>query len=276
MKRTRMFFLLLSLAIVVNKMQSQEIIDHATARASYQFSYKTKADLDTYDKTDLMYLDVGQKTSKFYSRYTQIRDSVTADELKKGFSVAEITQSRKGLKKGTNIVYYQDFSLNTTHVVSVLATYGFIYDEKMELPKWVISNEKIEINGYSCQKATTSFLGREWTAYFTPEIAMNKGPWKLWGLQGLIVQASDNQNIFEYKLTGFELIKKQTPIVYTHTRNNGSEYKKTNKKTVFDYEKKFYDDYFSFIELITGSKPIREGGLPMPKKSVEYIPLEPW
>lgn len=274
--KVRRMFVLLSLAIITNKVLSQEIIDYATARASYQFSYKTNADLDTYDKNDLMYLDIGKTTSKFYSRYTQIRDSVTAEGLKLRLSAEEISKSRKGLKKGMNTAYYQDFSSNKTTVVSVFASYGFIYDEKMELPQWVIGNEEIDMNGYRCRKASASFLKRTWIAYFTSEIPFNKGPWKLWGLPGLIVQASDEENIFEFKMTGFELIKNQTPMIYTHTRNNGNEYKKTNKKIVSEYDKLFRDDFFSFTELITGNKMVREGGLPLPNTHIDYVPLEPW
>lgn len=162
--------------------------------------------------------------------------------------------AKKGLKKGSSAAYYQDLSLNKTTIVSVFVSFGFIYDEKKELPQWVISNEKIDINGYTCQKAPASFLGRTWNAYFTPEIPFNKGSWKLWGLPGLIVQAFDEENIFEFNLTGFELIKNQTPIIYTHKRRNGSEYKKVSKKTAVEYEKRFYDDYFSFTEFITGKK----------------------
>lgn len=257
-------------------LHSQEIIDSVQYRAVYNFSYKTHPEQTEFTKTDLMYLDIGQKATKFYSRYTQIRDSLTVEGLKAGLSAEEISKSRKGLQKGNNTAYYQDLSLNKTTIVSVFATFGFIYDEKKELPQWVISNEKIDINGYICQKASSSFLGRTWNAYFSPEIPFNKGPWKLWGLPGLIVQAFDEENIFEFNLTGFELIKNQTPIIYTHTKSNGSEYKKASKKTVFEYEKRFYDDYFSFTEFITGKKIMREGGKPIPRVSIDYIPLEPW
>ena len=60
------------------------------------------------------------------------------------------------------------------------------YDEDWEKPEWDISDESKEIIGYQCFKATTDYRGRRWTAWFTPEIPIQDGPWKLCGLPGLI------------------------------------------------------------------------------------------
>jgi GLPGLI family protein len=64
---------------------------------------------------------------------------------------------------------------------------------------WNITQETKTIAGYKCIKATTNFRGREWTAWFTPEIAVPLGPWKLRGLPGLIIEATDNSNTYIYR-----------------------------------------------------------------------------
>ena len=64
----------------VLSLPAQEIVDHAQYRAVYNFSYKTKPEQTGFAKTDLMYLDIGQKVTKFHSRYEQIRDSVRREE----------------------------------------------------------------------------------------------------------------------------------------------------------------------------------------------------
>lgn len=76
------------------------------------------------------------------------------------------------------------------------------YEEEWEKPEWEISDESKEIIGYQCFKATTDYRGRRWTAWFTPEIPVQDGPWKLCGLPGLILEASDNHNEFHFLANG--------------------------------------------------------------------------
>lgn len=76
------------------------------------------------------------------------------------------------------------------------------YEEEWEKPEWEISDESKEIIGYQCFKATADYRGRRWTAWFTPEIPVQDGPWKLCGLPGLILEASDNHNEFHFLANG--------------------------------------------------------------------------
>ena len=61
---------------------------------------------------------------------------------------------------------------------------------------WNISSETKEIAGYTCNKATVSYRGRNWVTWFAPEIPAAFGPWKLHGLPGLILEAHDTGNIY--------------------------------------------------------------------------------
>jgi len=70
-----------------------------------------------------------------------------------------------------------------------------IQDNYPEL-SWGITNETKNIAGYPCIKATTNYRGRNWIAWFTPNIAIPYGPWKLHGLPGLILEAYDKDEIF--------------------------------------------------------------------------------
>ncbi len=63
--------------------------------------------------------------------------------------------------------------------------------------KWELSNEIKSIGEYKCQKATTNFRGRKYTVWYTTEIPVVFGPWKLHGLSGLILQAHDDKNYFQ-------------------------------------------------------------------------------
>ena len=93
-----------------------------------------------------------------------------------------------------------------------------------------------------------------WEVYFTTDIPINKGPWKLWGLPGLIVRAEDKDRYFRYELNNFEKQSSSTPIIYVHHKFDigkgayaGEAYKHITKKTYQQYEKTFNEDFAAFI-----------------------------
>lgn len=65
---------------------------------------------------------------------------------------------------------------------------------------WKIGNNKKKIKGLECRKATGHFRGRTYTAWFAEMIPVPYGPWKLFGLPGLIVAAYDKEKIFNIEI----------------------------------------------------------------------------
>lgn len=70
----------------------------------------------------------------------------------------------------------------------------YIVEEKIKKIKWNIIQEFKTISGYRAQKAEGLFRGRKYIAWFTNEIPIKYGPWKLNGLPGLILNVSDDKN----------------------------------------------------------------------------------
>ena len=59
--------------------------------------------------------------------------------------------------------------------------------------------ETKEIGKFTCKKATASFRGRNYIAWYSPDIPLPYGPWKLQGLPGLILEAYDtNKYVYWY------------------------------------------------------------------------------
>jgi GLPGLI family protein len=81
---------------------------------------------------------------------------------------------------------------------------SFLIKDTYHQFSWNISDESKTIGNYQCIKATTTYRGRDWTAWFTPEIAIPFGPWKLHGLPGLILEAVDSKNENVYKAVKVE------------------------------------------------------------------------
>lgn len=148
-------------------------------------------------KNPLMTLEVSEDSSLFYCKdYVNMwntRDSL----LKLNYSAHEIIgieQSSYRKHKSSEFLFYdykkQSFT-NYENIIKLIKT-----TTKVVLPKWEMSNEQKVILGYTCQKAKTFYLGRHWEAWFTTEIPMSEGPWKLKGLPGLILEAKDKDGFF--------------------------------------------------------------------------------
>ena len=75
----------------------------------------------------------------------------------------------------------------------------YIYEESKNIRDWKLINDTLNVCGYLCYKAVTSFGGREWTVWYAPEIAIADGPWKLYGLPGLILKASDSTGTHSFE-----------------------------------------------------------------------------
>ncbi len=76
------------------------------------------------------------------------------------------------------------------------------YEEEWQKPCWQILDSTKTVLGFECIKATTDYRGRTWIAWFTPEIAVQDGPWKLCGLPGLILEAYDTKRHYQFLGTG--------------------------------------------------------------------------
>lgn len=77
-----------------------------------------------------------------------------------------------------------------------IKTTVFLVEDNYNKLEWVITDENKTIAGYKCLKATTTFRGRKWIAWFTPDIPIASGPWKLYGLPGLILEISSVDNVY--------------------------------------------------------------------------------
>ncbi|MDR1369104.1 MAG: GLPGLI family protein, partial [Dysgonamonadaceae bacterium] len=69
---------------------------------------------------------------------------------------------------------------------------------------WEILSDTATILGYACQKAQCHYRGRDWEAWFTTEIPISEGPWKFYGLPGLITKLNDRKKHYSFVLTGFQ------------------------------------------------------------------------
>lgn len=78
------------------------------------------------------------------------------------------------------------------------------YSEEIPAIKWELKGQTDSIAGFLCHLATAHIYGRRWNVWYTLEIPVQAGPWKLEGLPGLIMKASDSDNIFTFECNGIK------------------------------------------------------------------------
>lgn len=83
--------------------------------------------------------------------------------------------------------------------------------------KWSILDETKEIGSLVCQKAIGSYRGRTYTAWFALKIPISDGPWKLCGLPGLILEATDVKNHIRFEFQSIEFPKIFDEVVVAPT-----------------------------------------------------------
>jgi hypothetical protein len=82
----------------------------------------------------------------------------------------------------------------------------FLVTEAFPAVNWQITGDTASFGGLHCQKATAHFKGRDYTAWFCPDLLLHVGPWKLNGLPGVILEAFDAKKEVCFTFDGVEKV----------------------------------------------------------------------
>ncbi len=203
-------------------------IDNAYMRVVYSAQQKCLENKDTVIIVDTMALDIGNKWSVYYDLNYLRKDSAEVKKFvhsprltsrfsgdneslqKRLESTQEIYRVVDVRKKGESAKIYKERQAKQIMTIDNGPLEGFdIYTlfrfiEDIHPQQWEIATDTITVLGYNCQKAATSFRGRNYIAWFTMDIPVSEGPWKLYGLPGLILKVEDMENIFSFTAIGLE------------------------------------------------------------------------
>ncbi|MCU0349469.1 MAG: GLPGLI family protein [Flavobacterium sp.] len=97
---------------------------------------------------------------------------------------------------------------------------AFIVKENWVDINWKIESKTKKIGNYTATKATGSFRGRFYTAWFTYDIPVPFGPWKLHGLPGLILEAEDSEKMMRFYATEIKIPYDTKDIIQLPTAEN--------------------------------------------------------
>ncbi len=145
-------------------------------------------------------LQIGSGHSKYYSSLIHHADSIIQAEDNRKFHSLLANANPVFYRN----VYYTDLQTGELDFVCRFGTEDFEYLEVPPAIEWNISEETREICGHLCRKASGDFRGRTWEAWFTEDIPVSAGPWKLRGLPGTILSARDSEELIRFDAVSIE------------------------------------------------------------------------
>lgn len=174
-----------------------------TLRGEFTYMLRAKFDTRTDNKyEDQFLLQIGDNCAFFANTVSLKGDSVMANS---GTTTNNPDGSiTLGWKKGT-VIPKTDFNFtiiqtheNIQYFDSVFMSL-FTYKEPV-IKNWKLINETKVINTINCKKAEVTFKGRNWIAWYAPEIPFPYGPMKFSGLPGLIIKITDEKGDYDFEL----------------------------------------------------------------------------
>lgn len=233
MKRMSVLSMACATAMFAAGQVAQIKVEYNCSRIAY--------DSDTKISSNKMILLSGKDGSKYYNEMSEYCDSMqSTPEGKKqlaeiqmaawmtkdangGISI-DMTKGNAPHKKEYNYVT-KDFTNRTLCEYDKWGEDHGFYKEQLGGQDWAVTDDSVRtILGYECMRAECDYHGRHWTAWFTLDIPLQDGPWKLHGLPGLILLA-ESDPAFKFEATGIETSNKHITPVY-----NPDQYSRVDRK----------------------------------------------
>ena len=240
-----------------------KIIDASVMQAVYKASSIRDSLATDRVAIDTMILQIGSNRISKYFPDTRVRDSIMRATLERQMTVAQASSASVGNvtvravgttgpggqgSSGDQTIVFKNWPAGNITVTDRVMMDSYSYTESSNEMQWQILPDTETILSYTCQKAVTTFRGRDYEAWFAPDIPINEGPWKFCGLPGLILKVSDTRQHYVFECIGLE--QKETPIEYADM-----DYLKTNRRDLAKIKRKFYEDPMAAMESMMASAP---------------------
>lgn len=194
------------------------VTDHDTDSAgprSYEMTLVTDGAKSFYFNKMSLYVDSCNSTPEGKAKLREIQlkawrvvqpdGTVTYDGRKLGLAP----------EKKEYLYIEKDFGGGRQTVYDYFAEGLYRYTEPIEEFVWAVSEDSTAtILGYECVMAQTDYHGRSWKVWFSPEIPVCDGPWKLHGLPGMILKA-DSADTIHIEATEAGLTQQAVPAIYS-------------------------------------------------------------
>lgn len=184
--------------IVPNELQP---IDTTKWLCTYNYEFLQDSTSSYSLRNDQMYLQIGSHLSKFNCVSNFISDSMLYYSQGKNMDMQAFVniaaKSLSGVRSSILSIYniYKNYPDKGSMIFTAFDDSKYYKVEQPMQMNWKLDARKdTVILGYACQKACTSYAGRDWVAWYSPHIPLSDGPYKFNGLPGLILKISDKKN----------------------------------------------------------------------------------
>lgn len=175
-----------------------ETLDTCYLNVSYLLKYRNSEKDDSLSFNDIMDLQMGRHYNAFFSRDLRALDTRNTKELKTNMQFSTIPENYIGF----DVLINHSDSLTTVTNRLPYTSQVIEYSESTDIPKWTYMPEDVDtIMGYHCHVAICNYEGRDWKVYYTNDIPIPYGPWKLNGVKGLVLKAVDTEIILYLRLS---------------------------------------------------------------------------
>lgn len=191
-------------------------------RVMYEYTQQATKNDDPFFITDTMALDIGVKRSVYYDYNLFSKDSLAytvfsqnsrrshfswdEEELERRLEMKGKSDKMEGDRNGETSRVFKDLRNNNLITLDrdhLTLQYKYKVEEKIN-HNWELTEDTDTIFNYTCYEAITHFRGRTYHAWFTLDIPISEGPWKFFGLPGLILRVEDEESLFSFTAIGLE------------------------------------------------------------------------
>lgn len=257
----KQIFTLLSVCFVAISASAQQKAEIEVSYTEYQPNMRTG---EKNGVTHQYILLADGDDSKFFSPRTEYIDSLNSTPEGKA-KYQEMTLSAYLGGKIDDIPradgsYYvvKSGADNKFTYYDTAGTEKFCYEEDIPQLNWEVGDSSKTILGYDCFIASVDYHGRKWIAWFTPEIPVVAGPWKLQGVPGLILEAATEDGLYSFVADGIQQTDKTITPIYLA---NG--YEKSDRIKFLKAKRSFFDNPLGTINAQfggSGDSIISSGG----------------
>ena len=190
-----------------------EVLDTSYLHVNYEAKLKMNKEKKHINRN--VVLEIGKDVSVCYD--SKFRQFIALDDSLKMVhaSVGEWIRTMENngtLGRTVSFAVYKHLpAMNELTYTDEIFRYLYYYEQELPAIDWQMQNADSVVCGYSCSKAVGEWRGRRWTVWYSMDIPIDDGPWKLQGLPGLILHAEDAQGDFFFTCVDIE--EKRSPII---------------------------------------------------------------
>lgn len=263
-----------------NRLGKATVVDTSDVRTYYALNADTLSNQDTY--IDLRVLEIGSKVTKCSSEFIREGEAHQKEVLKTWKNTHPHADGvpRPCPIHGKRADYWNEIQYTDIYIEGQTATeyhtmpHGFQGENgylvsQYPFQRWSLTDETATVLGYKCQKATCHWRGRDFVAWFAPDIPIRRGPWLFGGLPGLILKVYDKDRHYTFEAVSIKR-GKQPIIRYAY-----EGYRKASRDRYLKLNRQLNEEYMNTIGRMGGMMKNAAGEwVPSSGPKIPYEPLE--